>query len=54
MEGGGGGLYIYEGRAPINVKTGGRAVDMQTYTLETGVGGGLLSGMALRADVQII
>ncbi len=39
---------------PINVNTGGRAEVMQTYTLETGVGGGWLSGMALRADVEII
>ncbi len=28
--GGGGGLYKYEGRTPINVNTGGRAEVMQT------------------------
>ncbi len=36
---GGGGLYKYEGRTPVNVNTGGRAEVMQTSTLETGVGG---------------
>ncbi len=54
MGGGGGGLYKYEGRTPINANTGGGAEVMQTITLETGVVGRWLSGMALRADVEII
>ncbi len=41
---GGGGLYKYEGRTPINVNTRGRAEVMQTLTLETGVGGGGVVG----------
>ncbi len=55
MKNGGGGLYKYEGRTPINIKI--REVGLRSCKHKRwrqGWGGGGLSGVAFRADVGIV